>query len=379
MALFGSSRPAPTRIGCFGKLPFYGDFLSFGVDSPEAQAFVTWLQDGAASSAVPSFAPDQLVQMVWQPAGTRRTLVAVLWPSLDAAGRRFPFSLFTSLPAGFVERHGPRALVAADGVWRSLRDIRPPVVKAPRPAELYGFLRDQQSPPPPEDREVNRAYVDRAQASQFRREDFVPVGLHVQDLVWFAENLGGTPDPRFALRMRLHGVTDPVAEGATWLHVLSDRLGLGSLDAALAIRTARAEGGAVFAFRRPLSRDDLPFLLSPGAEYRAADHVGYRIAPSGAADTAFLERFQRAWSQRAPSCATVLEAGAQGWTPGELATGPVELSESDPPSLREIPMHSTVVPPIHEPAPPTIAPDVTTGRLYEAEPVTDPTDRKSVV
>lgn len=374
MALFGSSRPSPLRIGCFGKLPIYGDFLSAAGDSPEAQEFVNWLQEGVAACAVPTFAPDQMLQMLWQPASSRRTLAALLWPSQDQAGRRFPFAMFASLPGGFVGKQGPRALVAADGVWRAMRDARPAVVGAARRADVDAVFRDLTAPPPPEDRDVNRAYVDRAQAAQFRREDFVPVGLHVQDLVWFAENLGGTADPRFALRMRLHGVTDPVVEGATWLHVLSDRLGLGSLDAALVVRTARADGASVFAFRRALSRDDFGFLFAPGAEYRGADHLGFRVAPSNASDTAFLARFQRAWSARQPSCATVLEAGAQGWTPGEMATGPVQLGEADPPSLLDIPVLEAT-PPTQETGAPA---EVATGRVYEAEPVTDPQPPLSV-
>ncbi|MCE9637035.1 MAG: type VI secretion system-associated protein TagF [Planctomycetes bacterium] len=386
MALFGASRAAPSRIGCFGKLPVYGDFLSSGADSPEAEAFVTWLQEGAAASVVPSFAPDQVLQMLWQPVGARRTLAALLWPSQDAAGRRFPFAIFTSLAGGFVDRHGPRALVAADGVWRAMRELRTAVAAAPRQAEVYACFRDANAPTPPEDRAVNRAYVDRAQAAQFRREDFVPVGLHVQDLIWFAENLGGTADPRFALRMPLHGSADPLAEGATWLHVLHDRLGLGTLDAALVVRSARADGSSVFEFRRPLARDDFSFLFAPTADYRAADHLGFRVAPTSAADASFLERFQRAWGARPPSCATVLETGAQGWTPGEMATGPVVLGNSDPVTIVGIaaPLPGPQTDGSDRAAPGRDAPvrdvpgrdvpvrDVPTGRVYEAEPITDP-------
>lgn len=329
MGIFGTSRSTAGKLGCFGKLPTYGDFMSLNADQPEATALVNWLQEGVAEMASPgSIAADQVIHFIWQPPDARRTLVGALWPSADAAGRRFPFVLFVGVAGGLLERYGPRAILAAESLWRAMHDLYGVTLAAGKPNEQYVAMREAAVPQIPEVRGVNRAYVDRAQAVSFRRDEGIPVGLQLHDLIHLAESLGGSAEPpAFAVRVRLHGSGDPDTEAATWMHVLADRLGAKEFGPALFVRLSRTEGASLFAFNRALSPSDLGFVLAPAEHYRLADHVGFRVAASSAGDAAGVEGFLRAWAVRPPSCSTLLEIGAHGWTPGEVATGPVTIGE----------------------------------------------------
>src|SRR6187455_2395516 len=123
MGIFSSSRAAPAKIGCFGKLPSYGDFLSLNAEGPEAQALAAWLQSGVSVLSTSAVAADQTVTFVWRPEGARRTLVGALWPSADSAGRRFPFALFAAYPDDHLSQHGARRLIAAEPTWRRVLDV----------------------------------------------------------------------------------------------------------------------------------------------------------------------------------------------------------------------------------------------------------------
>jgi type VI secretion system ImpM family protein len=325
MPMFGSGKSATPRLSCFGKLPTYGDFLSVNVDGADAEAFVSWLQAGVA--AIPTAltpATDQFLHFVWSPAGSKQALFGVIWPSADSAGRKFPFALFVGVPSAASSRHGVRRLVAAETAWRRLHEIRAQATASSKLADQYAVLQQAWVPEPPDVRDVNRAFVERAQAPIYRPEDGPPLGLHMKDLVHYAESLGGARQlPDFALRMKLHGAVDPDVEASTWMQILADRLGVSDVGLAAFLRMSRAEGQSIVLFQRGLQPSDLPFLLAPHDGYRFADHLGWRGVPANSADTGWLESFNRAWSNGAGACLTLLEIGSHGWKPGEMATGPV--------------------------------------------------------
>jgi type VI secretion system ImpM family protein len=85
-------------VGCHGKLPFHGDFIRLHGSPSPADAIDRWFVSGARTMADtaafdrsgPVFAiiPDQ--GLWW---GT------VVFPSRDHVGRRYPFAVFTGIPA----------------------------------------------------------------------------------------------------------------------------------------------------------------------------------------------------------------------------------------------------------------------------------------
>ena len=105
-SLFGGGpkvvRPA---FSAYGKLPLYKDFLRHGLAAPEAQAFRQWLDRGfsrhwdedEACRSHP-IAPHAF-SLCFE--GLARRLAGCLWGSHDQGElRKFPFTLFVSLPAG---------------------------------------------------------------------------------------------------------------------------------------------------------------------------------------------------------------------------------------------------------------------------------------
>ncbi len=320
MRLFGSQRMPEIRFGCFGKLPTYGDFVSLNAEGAEAQAFTGWLADG--TSAMPPdavVAADQTIAFAWRPPGTRRALVGAMWPSSDAAGRRFPFAIFASYPEAQLEPHGPRKLIAAAAVWQGIREIRAQAARLKSIREQYAKF-DVPAPALLDADAVWHAFVDRAHGALLRRDDAAPFGLHLQELQRYADALRGAAElPEFALRMRLVHATDPEAEAAGWMHILTRRLDVEDLDGALFVRHASAPGPSLFVFHRPLSAADLGFILAPADGYRRADSIGFRGAAAVAPDARALDAFQRRWSSGSPSVATVLEISGDPLPPPEVA------------------------------------------------------------
>jgi type VI secretion system protein ImpM len=86
--------------GCFGKVPIHGDFIRHNV-GPEVDRFDEWLQTGIVSSRTSlgatwdaSFDATPPQRFLYQ-VGGGRVLAGVMSSSIDKAGRRYPFLVFT--------------------------------------------------------------------------------------------------------------------------------------------------------------------------------------------------------------------------------------------------------------------------------------------
>ncbi len=100
--------PPPTEswpLFAFGKLPVYKDFISAGLTDDVSREFRDWLSNGFSrhwstrddcrSTAIPLHA--FLIRLP----ESRKMALGALWGSTDQGGlRKFPFALFTILPAG---------------------------------------------------------------------------------------------------------------------------------------------------------------------------------------------------------------------------------------------------------------------------------------
>lgn len=100
--------PPPTEswpLFAFGKLPVYKDFISAGLTDDASREFRDWLSNGFSrhwssrddcrSTEIPLHA------FLLRLPESRKLAVGALWGSTDQGGlRKFPFALFTILPAG---------------------------------------------------------------------------------------------------------------------------------------------------------------------------------------------------------------------------------------------------------------------------------------
>lgn len=146
-SLFGAGpKIAKPSWSAYGKLPLYKDFLRHGLAAPEAQSFRQWLDRGfsrhwdedEACRAHP-IAPHAFSLSF---DGLARRVTGCLWGSHDHGElRRFPFTLFVSLPAS--GGHGDLSVLRAlEEVAKSATDLRRSLDASPDVQTFYHRLRE---------------------------------------------------------------------------------------------------------------------------------------------------------------------------------------------------------------------------------------------
>ena len=146
-SLFGGGpkvvRPA---FSAYGKLPLYKDFLRHGLAARESQAFRHWLDRGFsrhwdADEACHTH-PIEPHAFTFRFEGLARRVVGCLWGSHDQGElRRFPFTLFVSIPVGGA--CGELAALAALGqVAEKARELRRSVREATDVQDFYRRVRE---------------------------------------------------------------------------------------------------------------------------------------------------------------------------------------------------------------------------------------------
>jgi type VI secretion system ImpM family protein len=103
--LGGGPKMVRTGVSTYGKLPIYKDFLRHGLAAREAQAFRHWLDRGFSRHWEANDAcrdhPIEPHAFSLRFEGLARRVVGCLWGSHDQGElRRFPFTLFVSVPVG---------------------------------------------------------------------------------------------------------------------------------------------------------------------------------------------------------------------------------------------------------------------------------------
>ncbi len=96
----------PLGLGCFGKLPFWPEYIDRSVGLPTALALRSWLHEGKETSA--SLADEDIacadvpirsrLRLLLGLPGSKELLVGVVRASKDGGGRNFPFSVFAQVP-----------------------------------------------------------------------------------------------------------------------------------------------------------------------------------------------------------------------------------------------------------------------------------------
>ena len=117
--VLGFGKKDPGGLGCYGKLPSQGDYISHQVDG-EARHLTEWLDNGYRLDGAKDELEGESTKFLLAPGG-RRSLAGTIWPSADASGtRRFPFSMFTEVRARHVAPLGSRIPLALNPLWREM-------------------------------------------------------------------------------------------------------------------------------------------------------------------------------------------------------------------------------------------------------------------
>ncbi len=91
------------ELGLFGKIPAKGDFVRHNIVDDAARSFEQWVQESNdALRGAGGEMPSQPVRVVYTPPGSASTVVAVLVPSQDQVGRKFPIVFFALTPSASI-------------------------------------------------------------------------------------------------------------------------------------------------------------------------------------------------------------------------------------------------------------------------------------
>ncbi len=308
------------RMGCFGKLPFWREYLEANLDYPTAREFRRWLRESRAEAhdsgeiavaagdpAAPSPRSRTSVsetvsrRFLFGTPGSVDLMAGVIRPSTDEGGlRSFPFMVFAHFPRRTFGRHyalAPLALApvwdALEEAWESLSEVTH--IEAFR--EMVGSTLIP-SPVPPED--VKGDYLARQQET-FRKMFEGRAGATVDALL---ENLPGILQK---LRSRPGDVRVefPVSadrEGACydasfWVDLINHQFLLKRFEPSVFLEDGgkRADRNVVLAFG-PLTAPDYPVLLGGTGAAREIDRPA--ASPDGGesaarSDITYAEVFHR--------------------------------------------------------------------------------------
>lgn len=279
--LFGGKAVKPPRLCAYGKMPFYGDFLSLRTDTPAGRRFREWLDKGFANRSGRGPLVGTPQRMLFAPAGgVQEAVVAALWDSRDQGGtRQFPIALFVEVPAARLLGPTPGLFGRLQGIWADLAAICEEAAPSSSASDFYARF-DETTLPEVGDEET-------AQAGFGQELSEIPLAEWLSSLVGEAGMRGGLA----VLLATLNAFRDAPDTAAVRLPI-SPRLGVSlqmDLWATLAARTDGADPERVLPnLWMPL--DDAAG-VSTGClalrELRPADAALFAHKPAGSAEDAW--------------------------------------------------------------------------------------------
>lgn len=273
--VFGFGKKPVEGVGCYGKLPRHGDYVSHLSDGAEAHRLTAWLDEGYRLTGGRD---DREAAETWfvLPGPRKTTLHGAIWPSSDASGtRRFPFALFAAVPArSLAELHAfiPLALAPA---WGALATAWPEIREAETPDLLGAGLKGLDLPEFPDAGVLRSRFIADLEAAAPGGSTF-PALADVRRLGSRSVGRRGVAPP-FALCLPIGSTASPEAEASFWIEALARSLGAPTLpeESHLFLRAARDDRpGRLFVIHRDLRPEDLGFVLAPAEDYPYGNIIG---------------------------------------------------------------------------------------------------------
>ncbi len=156
--------------GCFGKLPFWREYLEGGARSAASRALREWLRKGRELLVLESTADDQPVtdkafeahlRVLLSLPGAKDLLVGIVRPSRDGGGRHAPFTVFARLPRRHYGRHYALLPSALGSVWEALDDAWDALHEAPSQSAFEEAYESLEVPAPVDVKQARGEYQGR--------------------------------------------------------------------------------------------------------------------------------------------------------------------------------------------------------------------------
>ncbi|MCU0724866.1 MAG: type VI secretion system-associated protein TagF [Planctomycetes bacterium] len=273
--VLGFGRKATQGVGCYGKLPLHGDYVSHQGDAPEARRLTAWVSDGYRLTGGRDDREAAGTRFLLP--GKRTAILGTIFPSADKSGtRRFPFVLFAELPEKTISAMGAAIPLCLESTWSSMFSAFPEIRNATTPEALRTELGRIGIGPLPE---PDAALEDlRAAATEAK------AGERTGAVYFDALRLAGAlcdgrkgEAPAFAASLRLTTAASENLEAAAWLAVFARAFSDPDLPATTGLFLRPRLGdrpGELFLFHRDLRPEDLGHVLSPAASYEFANVLG---------------------------------------------------------------------------------------------------------
>ncbi len=251
---------------CYGKLPFYKDFLK-SRNGDSSQKFQGWLNGLDRQPGKPAKLP-RTQRVLFLPESGKEYVVATVWDSSDEGGvRTFPFALYFEPSRRFLSSVSDRPVLGNLKLWEALEREEPALAATGGIQDFYGRLRGishHQSLAPPGEGDLGASPVEargitvKALASAIfgedPREDWIR-------LLWRLHLALGPADrssaivPTLALRLPLAKGIPNSLQVESWIHFVRRRAS-NSLPSAIFPRDP-VNGPASFCllFRSPRESD----------------------------------------------------------------------------------------------------------------------------
>lgn len=268
------------QAGCYGKIPAFGDFVSFGKDTKIVSQWREWLHAAFTGEHY-----KDTVRAGWEPGadGAARWFVyyperkglltvglaGVIAPSADSTGvRPFPFSLFVEIGRMDLRSSLFRHLRGLEPAWRRLDDLRADMQGAENLNDALSRVEQRGDVPwrtdavDAEELETmlrRTALVELADPSDDDEDDTVArIAGYLVQLRRFGQIVDMRGQAAAALRIPLSYEVSPTTQLAAWMMALNQHRRLSRLACSVFFSGEDDEDGAgdAFLFWRPLTPGD---------------------------------------------------------------------------------------------------------------------------
>ena len=158
-------------IGCYGKLPVYGDYIRVRCNLPTSQSLVDWLHSGREETSLTGAETEASKRknvdfrahrrfLIGVP-GSAELLAGVVRPSEGRGDRRFPFAVFVHFPRRLYSRHYALLPFALASVWEELDSAWDSLASVASKAAFDEVLESIDVPSPRSSREIREEYKSR--------------------------------------------------------------------------------------------------------------------------------------------------------------------------------------------------------------------------
>lgn len=191
--------------GCYGKLPFWPEYLEVQVAHPSSRELKRWIHEGrhaaglGADSSEGSVAKEtRRLRFAFGAPGSPEMVAGVVRPSADIGNKReFPFAVFAHFARRSWGRHYAMLPMALEPTWDALDDIWASLAEVASQAAFREILQTARVPGPRDPADVRGAYdagLGRGAAWASSRADGASVEALRSNFAGLLKELKASPD-----------------------------------------------------------------------------------------------------------------------------------------------------------------------------------------